>query len=106
MDRDWDLDALASFFAPDAVWDTSALGLGTYEGWAAIREFFESWWANWEDHHHYVEEIRDSGHGVVYVDLREDGRPVGTEARVQARRGCDRAASDVCGSIRTRGVAP
>ena len=24
MDREWDFDALAGFFAPDAVWDLSA----------------------------------------------------------------------------------
>jgi ketosteroid isomerase-like protein len=87
MDRDWDLDALAEFFAPDAVWDLSALGLGTYEGWAAIREMFAGWWANWEDHHHKIEEIRDLGHGVVFLVIWEDGRPVGGEGRVQARHG-------------------
>src|ERR1700738_4892402 len=82
-----DLDALADFFAPDAVWDLSALGLGTYEGWAAIREMFEGWWANWEDHHHKIEEIRDLGHGVVFLVIWEDGRPVGGEGRVHARHG-------------------
>jgi ketosteroid isomerase-like protein len=87
MNRDWVLDALAGFFAPDAVWDLSDVGLGIYEGWAAIREFLGGWWANWEDHHHKIEEILDLGHGVVSVALWEDGRPIGTEARVQARRG-------------------
>jgi ketosteroid isomerase-like protein len=85
MDRDWDLDAVMRFFAPDVVWDLSAAGLGTYEGAAAVREFIESWWATWEDHHHYVEEIRDFGHGVVYVALREDGRLVGTSTPVEQR---------------------
>src|SRR5664279_1327080 len=32
MDRDWDFDALAGFFAPDAVWDLSESHLGSYEG--------------------------------------------------------------------------
>src|SRR5438477_6547131 len=85
MDRDWDLDAVMRFFAPDVVWDLSALGLGTYERVAAVREFIESWWATWEDHHHYVEEIRDFGHGVVYTVLREDGRLVGTSTPVEQR---------------------
>ena len=89
MDRDWDLDALEGLglFAPDGVWDLSAVGLGIYEGWAAIREFLGGWWANWEDHHHEIQESLDLGHGVVFAALWEDGRPVGSLARVQARAG-------------------
>jgi ketosteroid isomerase-like protein len=87
MDRDWDFGALAGFFAPDAVWDLSALGVGTYRGVAAIGEFLEGWWANWEHHHHEIEEIRDLGHGVAFLVISEDGRPVGSEGRVQARHG-------------------
>jgi ketosteroid isomerase-like protein len=85
MDRDWDLDAVMRIYAPDVVWDLSATGLGTYEGVAAVRDFLKSWWATWEDHHHYVEEIRDFGHGVVCVDLREDGRLVGVSTPVEQR---------------------
>jgi ketosteroid isomerase-like protein len=84
-DRDWDLDAVMRFYAPDVVWDMSVAGLGTYEGVAAVREFIESWWATWEDHHHHVEEIRDFGHGVVYVALRETGRLVGSSTPVEQR---------------------
>jgi hypothetical protein len=38
MDRDWDLDALEDLglFAPDIVWDLSVVGLGIYEGMAAV----------------------------------------------------------------------
>jgi ketosteroid isomerase-like protein len=77
-----DLDAVTRFFAP-VLWDTSAVGLGIYEGVTAAREFIESWWTTWEDHHHSVEEIRDFGHGVVYVVLREDGRLVGSSTPVE-----------------------
>jgi ketosteroid isomerase-like protein len=87
MHRDWDLDALAGFFAPDAVWDLSGVGLVNCEGWAAIRVFLEEWWSNWEDHDHKIEEILDLGHGGVFVAHWEDGRPIGTWGRVQARRG-------------------
>jgi ketosteroid isomerase-like protein len=87
MDRDWDLDVLEDFFAPGVVWDLSHLGLGTCEGWAAIREFLEGWWASWEDHHHKIEEVYDLGHGVTFVVVWEDGRPVGSDGRVQARHG-------------------
>ena len=72
-------------FAPDLVWDLSMTGLGTYEGVAAVREFIDSWWATWENHHHRVEEIRDFGHGVVYVALWEDGRLVGSSTPVEQR---------------------
>jgi ketosteroid isomerase-like protein len=71
MDRDWDIDALEANWAPDIVWDMSVSVLGTLHGRAAVREFLESWWATWEDHHHRIEEIR--------------GRPVGSEGRVQAQ---------------------
>ena len=84
MDREWDFDALAGFFAPDAVWDL-AEHLGTYEGVAAIGDFLVGYWATWEDHRHEVEEVLDFGNGVLSVAIREDGRPRGTHARVQAR---------------------
>jgi ketosteroid isomerase-like protein len=85
MDRDWDIDALEANWAPDIVWDMSVSVLGTLHGRAAVREFLESWRATWEEHHHHIEEIRDYGYGVVFIALLEDGRPVGSEGRVQAQ---------------------
>jgi ketosteroid isomerase-like protein len=85
MDREWDFDALAGFFAPDAVWDLSESHLGIYEGVAAIRDFLVGYWATWEDHHHAIEEILDFGHGVLSVAIWEDGCPRGSDGRVQAR---------------------
>jgi ketosteroid isomerase-like protein len=85
MDRDWDVDALEAYWAPDIVWDMSESVLGTLHGVAAIREFLEAWWATWEDHHHFIEEIHDFGKGVVFVAVLEDGPPVGSMGRVQAR---------------------
>ena len=86
VDRDWDLNALADFFTAEAVMDMSRLALGTCEGWAAIGEFLESWWATWEDHYHEVQEILDLGHGVVFVALWEGGRPVASEGSVREPR--------------------
>jgi ketosteroid isomerase-like protein len=83
VDRDWDLDALADFFEPEAVMDMSRLALGNREGWAAIGEFLESWWASWEEHYHEVQEILDLGHGVVFVALWEGGRPTASKASVR-----------------------
>jgi|SRR5208283_3385423 len=88
MDRDWDLDAVMAVSAPDAVWDLSAVGLGTYEGAAAIRELIETW-AAWDEHHHRTEEIHDLGHPVCYVIVWEDGRPrAATHRSNSVRAGC------------------
>jgi ketosteroid isomerase-like protein len=92
MDRDWDIDALMGFYTPDVVWDSSETGLGTYEGVAAVREFIQSWWLTWEEHHHKIEEILDSeildlGFGVTFVARWGEGRPLGSTASVQARAG-------------------
>ncbi len=85
MDRDWDIDALEAAWAPDIVWDMSQSALGTLHGRAEVREFLESWWATRDDHHHHIEEVRDYGYGVVLIVLLEDGRPVGSQGRVQAQ---------------------
>jgi ketosteroid isomerase-like protein len=61
--------------------------LASTKAWLRFRGFLEGWWANWEDHHHGIQEILDLGHGVVFVALGEDGRPTGSSARVQARAG-------------------
>ena len=82
MDRDWDFDSLAGFFASDAVWDLSDSHLGIYEGVGAIGDFLVGYWATWEDHHHEIEAIHDFGHGVLSVAVREDGRLKGSDARV------------------------
>ena len=44
-----DVDAMTSFFAPDAAWDSTPMGLEVYEGRAAIRRFFEDWWGSYEE---------------------------------------------------------
>jgi ketosteroid isomerase-like protein len=54
-----DPDVMASPYAPDAVWDMSALGLGTFNGRAATRDHFEDWLAPHEELDYMVEQIRD-----------------------------------------------
>jgi ketosteroid isomerase-like protein len=66
--------------------DMSRLALGNRDGWAAIGEFLESWWASWEERYHEVQEILDLGHGVVFVALWEGGRPTASEASVREPR--------------------
>jgi hypothetical protein len=44
-----DIEATMSDFRPDAVWDDSAIGLGTHEGLPAIRKRLEEWMGSFED---------------------------------------------------------
>ena len=82
-----DIDAIMGFHAPDAAWDLSDLGLGTFDGAAAIRGFVEDWFATWQDLVLEVEEIVDLGHGVVFALVREEGRPTASGGHVEQRRG-------------------
>jgi ketosteroid isomerase-like protein len=80
-----DLDAAMSFYAPDAVWDLSDVGLGIVEGVAAIRSFVEDWWGTWADYQLELGETVDLGRGVVFSSAREDGRLVGSDRHVEQR---------------------
>lgn len=82
-----DIDAVMRFYARDAVWDLSGAGIGSFEGVAAIRDFVQSWWDTWQDHHHEVQEVLDLGHGVVFAIEREDGQLVGSDRYVEQRGG-------------------
>jgi len=52
-----------------------------------LKEFLKSWWATWKDHDHYVEEIVEVGHGVIFAVAREDGRVKGSKGRVEQTNG-------------------
>jgi len=80
-----ELDAAMSFFAPDAVWDTSPLGLGVYEGTAAIRAFIGDWIGTYEELDFEFEEVLDFGRGVTLAVIHLSGRPVGSSGHVQLR---------------------
>ena len=74
--------------APDGVvvFDNSgATGLGPFEGLAAWLAWVKDYWAVWDEHHHYADEILDLGNGVVFFVLREDGRMMGSDAHVENR---------------------
>jgi SnoaL-like domain/Amino acid kinase family len=59
-----DLDVITAFFAPDAVYDMSPMGMGTFEGQAEPRGFLEDWFASYEEYELEAEEILDLGKGV------------------------------------------
>jgi hypothetical protein len=77
------LDEGMTFYAPGAVWDASRTGVGTFEGAAAIRRFFEDWMGAYEEYRHEIVEIRDLGNGVVFTVLDIVGRLAGSTSRVQ-----------------------
>ena len=80
-----DLGIVMQFHAPDAVWDLSEVGLGTYEGADAIGGLLESWWGTWGSHLIEVEEALDLGNGVVFSSQREHSRLAGSEGHVEQR---------------------
>ena len=80
-----DVEAMTGFFASDAVWDSSPMGMEVFEGQAAIRRFFEDWWGSYEASEAEAEEIRDLGSGVTFAVLVLKGRPVGSGERVRLR---------------------
>jgi hypothetical protein len=72
-----DLDAAMSYFAADAVWDASQVGIGTFVGVAAIRSFQSDWLATFEELTVDMVELVDMGDGVVYGICVLTGRLAG-----------------------------
>jgi ketosteroid isomerase-like protein len=62
-----DIDAMTSFLAQEAVWDSSPMGLEVYEGRAAIHSGLEDWWGAFDVSGAEAEEILDLGNGVTFA---------------------------------------
>ena len=77
-----DFDAMASFYAHDAVYDARRVGL-RLEGREAIRGFLEQWSSAYEEVKIEVQEVRDLGHGVMFTVISQHGRLPNTTAWVQ-----------------------
>jgi len=82
--RDW--DAIESFYAPDAV-DVGVEAIGTFEGAAAIRGYYEDLASSSDDAHVEMQEIIDLGNGVTFAVILITGHPVGSSGEVQIRYG-------------------
>ena len=82
-----DVDAIMGLHAPEAVWDLSDQGLGTFEGVAAIRGWVEDWFGTWADLRMDVLDVVDLGHGVVFSRVREEGRLADGDGHVEQQRG-------------------
>ncbi len=72
-----DVEAAMSYFAADAVWDASRIGIGTFVGVTAIRSFQNDWLATFEELTVDVPEIVDMGNGVIYGICVLTGRLAG-----------------------------
>jgi ketosteroid isomerase-like protein len=80
-----DYDWMISFYGPDSVFDMAPWGLGTYQGLAAIRAFFEDWIGAFEEFEMKVEEIVDLGKGVVFAVARQTASSAGSSTPLQLR---------------------
>ena|SRR5438132_9814592 len=80
-----DIDAMLSLFTPDAIWDLSPVGMGKFEGRAAIRSFLEDAFAAYEEFETKAEEVHEVGNGVNWAIISLNARPVGSSGYVQLR---------------------
>jgi ketosteroid isomerase-like protein len=80
-----DLDEIMAFYAPDAVWDMSPMGMGTFEGQAAMRGFWEDWLSSYEGWELQTVEVQDLGNGVTFGVLDQRGRLVGSSGEIELR---------------------
>jgi ketosteroid isomerase-like protein len=82
-----EVDALMSFFAPDAVWEALGAGDERLRGLTAIRGMLEDWLRPYEKYEAKVEEVVALGHGVVFFVAVSTARPINSSALVQWRQG-------------------
>jgi ketosteroid isomerase-like protein len=68
-----DIDAMTSFLARDATWDSSPMGLEVYEGRAAIQRGLEDWWGAFDVSGADAEEILYLGNGVTFAVVTLNG---------------------------------
>jgi ketosteroid isomerase-like protein len=78
-----DLNAWMGFWAPEAVWDFSPIGVGTFEGLAAIRGMYEDWVGGYDGYQIEPSEILDLGNDVVLAVTTQTGTPAGSAASTQ-----------------------
>src|SRR5271169_1884051 len=82
-----ELDAMTSFFAPDAVWDVSRIGMGVViiEGAAAIRRLLVDFYSRFDDPKVELTEGYDLDNGITFVVVASQGRIPGGEGVVTER---------------------
>lgn len=78
-----DVDAEMAFYGRDPVYDLSPMGIGIYEGHAAIRAFLTGWRTSYEKYEEEMQEVADLGNGVAFATVRESAVPVGSDAEAR-----------------------
>lgn len=78
-----DVDGEMAFYGPDAVYDLSPMGIGVYEGRAAIRAFLAGWMTSYEEYAEEMQEVLDLGNGIAFATVRESAVPLGSTARAR-----------------------
>jgi ketosteroid isomerase-like protein len=78
-----DIDAVMSFFAPDAF----LAGFEVVEGRAAIRGFLDEWFGYFAELRFEIKEFVVLDDGVVLAVVHQEGRPVGADGQVHQREG-------------------
>jgi ketosteroid isomerase-like protein len=78
-----DVDEGLSFFATDAVFDLSNLGVGVFEGAVAIRGFLEDWYRGYEEYDRTLEEVVQFGEGVVMTVNTQVARLAGSSGHIR-----------------------
>lgn len=81
-----DIDAVMTFFAPDAILDGRAVG-GFYEGRAAIRGFLDDWFGAFAELRMEAQDLEVLGDGIVLAVVTQVGRLVGGDHQVHQREG-------------------
>lgn len=74
-----DVAALLSLMAPDVVYQGRADGVtGRIDGAAAFCDFWEGWYATFEEFKIEAKEIVDLGNGIIFTVYRQQGRLAGS----------------------------
>jgi ketosteroid isomerase-like protein len=79
------VDATMAYYSADAVYDMSRMGMGVFEGRAAIRGFLEDWDNQYEEYDDEILEVVDLGAGIVFLVVRQNARPWGSPEHVRLR---------------------
>jgi ketosteroid isomerase-like protein len=80
-----DVDAAMVMFSSNPVWDATGVGLGVYEGRAAIREYLVGWIGFLDETHFELEEIVDLGRGIIFAVAFTTGRMKGSSGELDLR---------------------
>jgi ketosteroid isomerase-like protein len=78
-----DVDGEMAFYGVNSVYDLSPMGIGVYEGRAAIRAFLAGWMASYEEYEEEMQEVTDLGNGIAFAAVRESAIPLGSAAQAR-----------------------